>query len=70
MHNQKFHIYGSAYRLIKDTELAKKYILLIHLGVKYNLKLRTAEMAKRKNDQRRPDIKSRRSKLERYGSTS
>ena len=38
MHNQKFHIYGSAYRLIKDTELAKS-ISFYSFGVKYNLKL-------------------------------
>ena len=38
MHNQKFHIYGSAYRLIKDAELAKS-ISFYSLGVRYNLKL-------------------------------
>ena len=38
MHNQKFHIYGSAYRLIKDAELAKS-IFFYSLGVRYNLKL-------------------------------
>ena len=38
MRNQKFHIYVSAYRLIKDTELAKS-ISFYSLGVRYNLKL-------------------------------
>ena len=38
VHNQKFYIYGSAYQLIKDTELAKS-ISFYSLGVRYNLKL-------------------------------
>ena len=38
MRNQKFHIYGSAYRLIKDAELAES-ISFHSLGVRYNLKL-------------------------------
>ncbi len=38
MLNQKFHIYGSAYRLMKDTELAKS-TSFYSLGVRYNLKL-------------------------------
>tara|TARA_B100001564_G_C20635861_1_gene669677 strand:- start:387 stop:1724 length:1338 start_codon:yes stop_codon:yes gene_type:complete len=36
--NQKFYIYGSAYRLIKDAELANS-ISFYSLGVRYNLKL-------------------------------
>jgi len=38
MRNQKIHIYGSAYRLIKDEELANSTTFCL-LGVKYNLKL-------------------------------
>ena len=36
--NQKFYIYGNAYRLIKDTELVKN-ISFYSLGVRYNLKV-------------------------------
>ena len=36
--NQKFHIYGSAYRLIKDAELANSKSFY-SFGVRYNLKL-------------------------------
>ena len=36
--NQKFYIYGNAYRLIKDTKLAKN-ISFYSLGVRYNLKV-------------------------------
>ena len=36
--NQKFHIYGSAYRLIKDAKLANSKSFYL-FGVRYNLKL-------------------------------
>ena len=36
--NQKFHIYGSAYQLIKDAKLAKS-IFFYSIGIIYNLKL-------------------------------